>query len=416
MARVFIGIILLLLSAGWAANHFVSMIVVLREQFGISSLLLNGAFGIYALGLLPGLLGGGVLADRVGARPVVLAGAVGAALGNLSLLFWHEGAGLLVGRFIVGLGVGLAVSAGTAWAGRLRGASGVTLAGIILTLGFAIGPIASGLLAWALPENLVATIPFAVSSVFSLLAVVYSVVVGDARERAPVARAGAGGPTGPAGPGGAGGAGGAGDAHPAYGGARRPERRMAKALAVSLPMALWVFSCVTTSLVILTARASSHFSEDVLLPGLASVITFSAGLVAQSLGRRFQWSRVSGIIGALLAATGFGLAAYGGEVVPVWVFVVASLFLGAAYGISLREGLLGIETYTPTGRRGTAIGIYYVFTYLGFGLPVLLDALLPTMGATLPLLLVAALAVGSAVIRTVQIRTGYLPTGAVQRG
>lgn len=417
VARVFIGIILLLLSAGWAANHFVSMIVVFREQFGISSLLLSGAFGIYALGLLPGLLGGGVLADRVGARPVVLAGAVGAALGNLSLLFWHEGAGLLVGRFIVGLGVGLAVSAGTAWAGRLRGANGVTLAGIILTLGFAIGPIASGLLAWALPENMVATIPFAVSSMFSLLAVAYSVVVGDTREQAPVARVVAGGAAGAGSAGGAAsrtGAGGAAGA--AYGGARRPERRMAKALAVSLPMALWVFSCVTTSLVILTARASSHFSEGVLLPGLASVIAFSAGLMAQSLGRRFQWSRVSGIIGALLAAAGFGLAAYGGEVVPVWVFVVASLFLGAAYGISLREGLLGIETYTPIGRRGTAIGIYYVFTYLGFGLPVLLDTLLPTMGAALPLLLVAALAVGSAVIRTVQIRTGYLPTGAVQRG
>ena len=429
VARVFIGIILLLLSAGWAANHFVSMIVVFREQFGISSLLLSGAFGIYALGLLPGLLGGGVLADRVGARPVVLAGAVGAALGNLSLLFWHEGAGLLVGRFIVGLGVGLAVSAGTAWAGRLRGANGVTLAGIILTLGFAIGPIASGLLAWALPENMVATIPFAVSSMFSLLAVAYSVVVGDTREQAPVARVVAGGAAGAASAGGAasrtgaGGAAGAasrtgagGTAGAAYGDARRPERRMAKALAVSLPMALWVFSCVTTSLVILTARASSHFSEGVLLPGLASVIAFSAGLMAQSLGRRFQWSRVSGIIGALLAAAGFGLAAYGGEVVPVWVFVVASLFLGAAYGISLREGLLGIETYTPIGRRGTAIGIYYVFTYLGFGLPVLLDTLLPTMGAALPLLLVAALAVGSAAIRTVQIRTGYLPTGAVQRG
>lgn len=385
--RVFLGVILLLLSAGWAANHFASMIMVLREQLGISSLLLNSAFGIYALGLLPGLLGGGVLADRFGARPVVLTGAVGAATGNLSLLFSHEGAGLLVGRFIVGLGVGLAVSAGTAWAGRLRGAHGVTSAGIALTSGFALGPIASGLLAFTLPASLVVTVPFAVTCLFSVVAVVHAILVGDVRAPVPA-------PTAPT---------------PRLSTNHPTPRSMSKALAVSLPMAIWVFSTVTTSLVILTARTSSNFGNGVLLPGMASVLSFSMGLGVQALGRRFGWGRVSGIVGALLAATGFALVAYGGEVAPVWVFVLAAPILGAAYGLSLREGLLGIEAYTPPARRGTAIGIYYVFTYLGFGLPVLLDALMPVWGAVLPLLVISALAVGSAMVRALQIRRGYLP-------
>ncbi|BAC16907.1 hypothetical protein [Corynebacterium efficiens YS-314] len=388
--------ILLLLSAGWAANHFASMIMVLREQLGISSMLLNSAFGIYALGLLPGLLGGGVLADRFGARPVVLTGAVGAAAGNLSLLFSHDGAGLLVGRFIVGLGVGLAVSAGTAWAGRLRGASGVTSAGIALTSGFALGPIASGLLAVALPTDLVVAVPFAVTCLFSLVAVVHAALVGDVRAPvpAPTPRLS----TNPPAP-----------HSTSRDTSRTDSRSMSKALAVSLPMAIWVFSTVTTSLVILTARTSSNFDNGVLLPGMASVLSFSVGLGVQALGRRFGWGRVSGIVGALLAATGFALVAYGGEGAPVWVFVLAAPILGAAYGLSLREGLLGIEAYTPPARRGTAIGIYYVFTYLGFGLPVLLDALMPVWGAVLPLLVISALAVGSAVVRALQIRRGYLP-------
>lgn len=385
--RVFTGVIFLLLSAGWAANHFASMIMVLRENHGISSVLLNGAFGIYAVGLLPGLLGGGVLADRLGARPVVLTGGVIAAAGNLSLLFWYEGISLLVGRFIVGIGVGLAVSAGTAWAGRLRGASGITLAGIILTLGFALGPIASGLLAHFLPVSMSVTVPFAVSSILSLAAVVVAGILGDVREQSssstPVQNSTAHSP--------------------------RVERSLRKALAVSLPMAVWVFSCVTTSLVILAARTSTHFEHAVLLPGIAAVLVFSAGLLAQTLGRKRQWGRRSGIVGALCAATGYTLAGFSGEVTAVWLFILASLVLGTAYGLSLREGLLGIEAYTPATQRGTAIGIYYVFTYLGFGLPVLLDALLPTLGATLPLLVVAALAVGSAVIRTVQLQRGYLP-------
>lgn len=392
--RVFAGVILLLLSAGWAANHFVSMIVVLRDQLGVSSMLLNGAFGIYAVGLLPGLLGGGVLADRSGARPVVLTGGVIAAVGNLSLLFWHEGSGLLVGRFIVGLGVGLAVSAGTAWAGRLRGASGITLAGIILTLGFAIGPIASGIFAHFLPDSLITTAPFAISSILSLLAVIISAVLGDIRET--VHKEKAVGTSGPAA---------ASTAAPGPGAARS----LRKALAISIPMAVWVFSTATTSMVILSARASSHLDNAVLLPGIAAFLFFSAGLGAQTLGRKMQWGRTSGIIGALCAATGFLLAGLAGEVTPVWLFVLASLILGVAYGLSLREGLLGIEAYTPTAQRGTAIGIYYVFTYLGFGLPVLLDALSPTLGATTPLLIVAVLAVGSAAIRALQIKRGYLP-------
>lgn len=376
--RVFIGVTLLLFTAGWAANHFASVLVLIREQLDVSSVLVNGAFGIYALGLLPSLLAGGVLADRFGARMVVLTGGVLSALGNLFLLAFHDGPSLLVGRFIVGLGVGLVVSAGTAWAGRLRGASGVTLAGIILTAGFMMGPIvASGL---GMASTSIIT-PFAISVALSLIAVVVGFALGDARS-APSALGASSG--------------------------IKHERSMKKALAVSLPMAIWVFSCITTSLIVMSARIDATFGNAILLPGIGAAIAFSAGLIAQFLGRKFTWGRASGAVGALCALAGFALAAFGGDSIPVWLFVIASILLGTAYGLCLREGLLGIETYTPLNRRGTGIGIYYVFTYLGFGLPVLLDALLPHLGASIPLYALAALALGSAIIRGVQIKRGYV--------
>lgn len=376
--RVFVGVTLLLFAAGWAANHFASVLVLIRSQLGVSSVLVNGAFGIYALGLLPCLLAGGILADRFGARYVVLTGGVISGLGNLSLLLFHEGQALLVGRFIVGLGVGLVVSAGTTWAGRLRGASGVTLAGIILTLGFAVGPIVASALGLA---SISIGALFAVSVGLSLIAVVVGWLMGDA--------SGMPSTLGPA-------------------TSQAPQRSMKKALAVSLPMAVWVFSCITTSLIILSARAAQHFDNGILLPGVASVLAFSMGLIVQFLARKFAWGRMSGVLGALFAAAGYGLGALGGTELSVWKFIIASLLLGTAYGFCLREGLLGIETYTPIERRGTGIGIYYVFTYLGFGLPVLLDALLPHVGAALPLFGLVALAIGSAVIRGVQIKRGYL--------
>ncbi|MFD8878671.1 MFS transporter [Corynebacterium xerosis] len=402
---VFATVAALLLSAGWAANHFASVLVVLRDQQNYSPVLVNGAFGIYALGLVPFLLLGGMIADRVGARPVVIVGGFVAALGNLSLLLWHGAAGLMIGRFIVGLGVGLAVSAGTAWAGRLRGASGVTMAGIVLTSGFATGPIASGLLAHFLPDSATIAVPFIVSVALSLVAVAASAIVGDARHEPvqldPADDAPDGSHSAPAD-----------DGSAAVAKQPEPEPRpahphgMGFALATSLPMALWVFACVTTAFLVLAGRVSAHFESGVLLPGLAAVFAFGSALTAQALGRKFGFGPKSGIAGALFAAAGMTLAGLGAEAPPVWLFLVASMLLGTAYGLCLREGLLDIETFSPPKHRGTAIGIYYVFTYLGFGLPVLLEWLLPIAGPSVPLFVLAIVAVGSATVRALQVRAG----------
>lgn len=408
---VFATVAALLLSAGWAANHFASVLVVLRDQQNYSPVLVNGAFGIYALGLVPCLLFGGMVADRIGARPVVLVGGFVAALGNLSLLLWHGAAGLMIGRFIVGLGVGLAVSAGTAWAGRLRGASGVTMAGIVLTSGFATGPIASGLLAHFLPDSATIAVPFIVSVALSLVAVAASAIIGDARHEPVQLDPPSGRDPADVAPGGSHSAP-ADDGDAAVAKQPEPEPRpahphgMGVALATSLPMALWVFACVTTAFLVLAGRVSAHFESGVLLPGMAAVFAFGSGLTAQALGRKYGFGPRSGIAGALFAAAGMTLAALGAEEPPVWLFIVASMSLGTAYGLCLREGLLDIETFSPPKHRGTAIGIYYVFTYLGFGLPVLLEWLLPIAGPSVPLFVLAVVAVGSATVRALQLRAG----------
>ena len=47
-ARVFMGVTLLLFTAGWAANHFASALVIIRDQQGVPSLLVNAAFAFGA--------------------------------------------------------------------------------------------------------------------------------------------------------------------------------------------------------------------------------------------------------------------------------------------------------------------------------------------------------------------------------
>ena len=87
------------------------------------------------------------------------------------------------------------------------------------------------------------------------------------------------------------------------------------------------------------------------------------------------------------------------------MFIVCALVLGTAYGLCLREGLLDLESLAPPASRGALTGIFYVGTYLGFGLPVLLVVIEPTMGPSLPLVILAAVAAVVAVVRFRRLRS-----------
>ncbi|MGB3699364.1 MAG: MFS transporter, partial [Gordonia sp. (in: high G+C Gram-positive bacteria)] len=300
--------------------------------------------------------------------------------GNLLMLLWHTEPGVIVGRFVVGLGVGLAVSAGTAWTADLAGKKGTVFAGATLTAGFAVGPLVSGLIAqFTAGAALVA--PFVLTVAGSLAAVAAGFAVPNSR-REPSAVAHAADP------------------------ARATSRTLRRALATSLPMSLWVFSAVTLSVVTMAARVSSF--EGPWVPGVAAVLALGSGVISQDLARRGVWGPRAGVLGALLVAVGLTVVAVGGSGPSPAEFIVASILLGSGYGLCLREGLLDVETYAPAERLGLATGIFYVGTYLGFGLPVLLRALAPSFGITAPIVVLAVMAAGSAAVRAAQIRGGML--------
>ncbi|MDZ7911230.1 MAG: MFS transporter [Rhodococcus sp. (in: high G+C Gram-positive bacteria)] len=377
--RGFISVLAVLLSTGWAANHFASLIPVLRVDEGLSHAVLDGVFGIYALGLLPGLLTGGALSDRVGRAVVVLPGALIASLGTLTLLLWHDAPGLMVGRLVVGIGAGLAIGAGTAWAADLRGKSGTVMAGVVLTSGFALGPLFSGLLAQFAAFPLAT--PFVVSAVLSVGSVAAAAVW--SRTPAPTKAA---------------------TFTQVPDRAERSGTDVKGALLWALPLAPWVFASATVSFVTMSARLGDRYSGP-LLPGFAAALTLGAGILVQTAARHRNWGPQAGTVGAALAALGYCLVAVGGAHPALGLFIVCSLVLGTAYGLCLREGLLDLESLAPPASRGALTGIFYVGTYLGFGLPVLLVVIEPTMGPSLPLVILAAVAAVVAVVRFRRLRS-----------
>lgn len=384
-------VLLVLFAVGWGANHFASAIPVLARRTGFDQAVLDGAFGVYAVGLLPGLLGGGAFSDRLGRRPVMVTGAVIAALGNLVIAGWPEVTGIFLGRLVVGVGTGLAVSAGTAWSGDLGGRRGAPLAGTLLTCGFAAGPLVTGLLATVLTGSATLPVPFVVASALTVIATVALAVAtrspGDAAagERGSAARVGGTGQPAPAG----------------------PVRSNGRALAAAIPMALWVFSTATISLLVLSARLGGG-GERPWLPGVAAVLTLGSGVLVQLAARRVGWGPRAGVVGAGLATLGFVGSALAGDHPSPLVFVVCSVVLGCAYGLCLRDGLVDVETLTPVRSRGLVTGVFYAATYLGFGVPVLLEVLRPVVGVAPPLLVLAALALLAALWRTTQVRAGRL--------
>lgn len=376
--RALAGVLGVLLATGWAANHFSATIPVFISTRGFSVALLDAVFGIYALGLLPGLFGGGALSDRVGRAAVVLPGALLASLGTLVLLSWHEPPGLLLGRFVVGLGAGLTFGAGTAWAADIAGASGAVLAGVFLTAGFGVGPLVSGALAQVGPAPL--ETPFVLSFVLSLVAVAVAW-----RLSAPASPR----PRGPRTP----------VAPSAVQSARA-------ALAWSLPVAVVVFGSATVALVTLTQRLPDG-ADGPLLFGVSAILSLGGGVAIQTVARLRGWGPGAGVAGLLCSAVGFGLIAVGGQRVGFPLFIAVCLVMGAAYGLCLRDGLLDVETLSPPDKRGTLTGVFYVATYLGFGLPLLLTVLEPYAGVVAPAVGFSTLALLLALLRTAQLRVGH---------
>lgn len=170
------GVVLaVLLVTGWIANHFVALMPTISDRQHLSTATLDAIFGIYAVGLLPGLLIGGRASDAFGRRAVALTGSATAVIGTIAMLFSQHPDVLLAGRLIVGAGVGLAMTSGTAWASDLRGPAGAATAGAVMIIGFAVGPLAGGLIAGA--GDLGVEVSFAVAAGLVVLAMTATIVV-----------------------------------------------------------------------------------------------------------------------------------------------------------------------------------------------------------------------------------------------
>jgi MFS family permease len=373
---VFASVLGLLLSTGWVANHFVALMPSISDRQHLGAARLDAIFAIYALGLLPGLLFGGRASDALGRRPVALAGSTTALVGTVAMLVSQQPDVLLAGRLIVGLGVGVLMSSCTAWASDLGGPAGAAAAGAVLLGGFAVGPFAAGVIARA--GQLGIRVSFGLAAALVVAAMIFSVLAAPRGEVIAPATARGGEPSTAA------------------------RRGTAWALSWAMPLAPWVFASATLGFITIPGRVHTGLAAP-MAAGTATLIVNGVSGLIQVLARALRWGPHAGTVGTVLAALGYALTAVAPPTMSLALGVPLFLILGCASGLCLREGLIDLEAAAPQRVRGALVGVFYVVTYVGFGLPLILT----TAGSTMSSMILAGmsvLALATAVSRAVRLR------------
>jgi MFS family permease len=373
---LFGGVLVVLLATGWAANHFAALIPAIRDQQHLGAATLDAIFGIYAVGLLPGLLIGGRASDALGRQSVAWVGSATALVGTVAMLLSQQPDVLLVGRLIVGAGVGFAISSCTAWASDLKGPAGAAIAGAVLTAGFAIGPFASGLVAAAGRPGI--RVSFGIAATVVVVATVAAVVAAQRAAGTEPATARAVEQSMPAGQG------------------------SARALSWAMPLAPWVFASATLAFVTIPTRVHTGLAAPIAA-GTAALIANGTSGLTQLVARARRWGPQTGTVGALLAALGYAVTAAAPATMTLWLGLSLLVVLGCASGLLLREGLIDLEAAAPQSVRGALTGAFYTLTYIGFGLPLLLTAVGPAASAMI-LTVMAVAAAATAVGRAMRLR------------
>lgn len=359
---------LTMFTVGYGANQFVPLLAVYRRTLGLTDTQATAVFGVYALGLIPGLLVGGRASDRFGRRRLMI------AFGTLSLVATAVLAGgqwgvgwLYAGRLLTGVVSGTVFTIGTAWVKELSydsdSGTGARRAGVALTAGFGVGPLVAGLLAQWAPGPVL--LPYLVHLLLTVLALAVLPRAPETRTRAGARKSGTRAPLLP------------------------DSARTGRFRGITMPLAPWVFGSVTLVFTTLPAHGTGNVAGlQVAVPGLLAALALAAGYCVQSAGRRLHAAATARHgDGSVAAAAGLAvvmlgcLASANATARPALVTAAfAATLLGAGYGLCLSTGLREVEEAAAPDELEAVVSIFYSLAYAGLLVPYLLTFLAPQIG------------------------------------
>ncbi|MGH3327474.1 MAG: MFS transporter [Streptomycetales bacterium] len=361
---------------GWGANQFAPMLLWYGSALGVSTAVVQATFGMYAAGLIPGLLVGGPLSDRYGRKVTVAPALLISLLATLVLMVGEQGvAWLFAGRLIAGAASGAAFSAGSAWIKELSShpydiaadGLGARRATVAMSIGFGVGPLIAGMLAqWAPAAGMLPYAPHVALAVIAL----------PLAWRAPETRNGRLRMQPP-----------------------RPRRtrnvRHPRFTRVVIPLAPWVFGAPTIAFAYLPGLVTTGLHGlSIAFSGLVTLLTALAGVLVQPAAHRLDRGGPSRVLIAGLSTVigGMLVGAVTAATSQPFLVPVTAVVLGGGYGLCMVCGLLEVQRLAHPDELASATALYQACTYLGFAAPFLLAAAQSAVPPTVLLLGVTLLA------------------------
>ena len=315
---------------------------------GFPTWVITVIFAAYAVGVVLSLFLVGHLSDRAGRRPMILVSIAVELLAAVIFLFWNDVSGLIVARFVTGIGVGALTATATAHLSELapRGSSRAALVSTVVnTGGLAIGPLIAGLLAQFVPNPLI--VPYLVFLVILVVAVVAVALVPETVERREERTA----------------------YRPQRIAVPRAERPRFWAAAIGGFAAfslLGLYTALAPTVLAVTMHETSR-----LVAGLATFTAFAASAVVQLVASRLP-ARRQLVLGVVLAVLGLGFLALGVLVADLPLFFVAAVVGGAGVGLLFRSAIAVAAALAAPAARGEVLAAVFLFAYAGLAVPALL--------------------------------------------
>jgi len=317
-----------------------------EQRYSFGELMVTVIFGVYAFGVIAGLLVFGNLSDEIGRKPVLLIGLAFSAASAFLFVFAGSLVPIFAGRIASGLSAGVFTGTATAMlvdlapGGRRRVASFVAV--IVNLGGLGLGTLLAGLLADYCRSPL--RLPFIVDlgllvpALLGLLMTPETVQRTAFRLRLQRLKV----PTE----------------------VRGVFIRGAAAGFGSFAVA-GVFSSVAPVFLGQILGRTSH-----ALAGAVVFILFTASIVGQLIVSRLSDRRAL-VSGCVLLVGGVGLLALALGIESLAALIAAASVVGIGQGLVIGAGLAAINQRAPVEHRGETASSFFVVMYVGLSLPVI---------------------------------------------
>ncbi|MDX3413276.1 MFS transporter [Streptomyces sp. MD20-1-1] len=322
-----------------------------RDHFGATTVTV--AYASMVVGAAGAFLGLGHLSDRLGRRRIVVPALLVGIVASLVLIVWRDLPGLIAGRVLNGVGLGLMASTATTYLHDLHHEArpertGSVVPGIVATAanlgGLASGPLIAGAVAEWLPAPLITA-----QVIFTLAMAVCLALVLCTPETV----------------------------HPELSAARPPSRfvlRPGGRRAFGAAGALGAFAFAILGLISSLGASVLHGSlhtDSHLVVGLAAFLMFGSAAAAQLVLGRLPLSRLL-TVGAVVFPAGLLLCAVALHHPVLWLYLVAVSLSGAGSGLLFKGGVERAGSVAEPASRAGVLAVFFVVAYLGMGLPAVL--------------------------------------------